>query len=113
MTDLALQPHHDGSALYVANQKPKLGDKGHPQTSHPFFIWCHLKQVMVRQSDSGEGFLTPKFKVFAKRHGWSWYEGQIVMYNPEIHYRFYIELRSWREFLAQRHRSSRARPTRP
>ena len=97
MTDLALQPHHDGSALYVANQKPKLGERVTLRLRiHSSF--GPLKQVMVRQSDSGEGFLTPKFKVFAKRHGWSWYEGQIVMYNPEIHYRFYIELRNGESF---------------
>ena len=97
MTSLALQPHHDGSALYVANQKPKLGDKVKLRIRiHSSF--GAIKQVMVRQSDSGEGFLTPKFKVFAKRHGWSWFEGQIVMYNPEIHYRFYIELKSGESF---------------
>ena len=81
MTNLALQPHHDGSALYVANQKPKLGDKVKLRIRiHSSF--GAIKQVMVRQSDSGEGFLTPKFKVFAKRHGWSWFEGKVVMYNP-------------------------------
>lgn len=91
--NLALLPHHDGSALYVANQKPKLGDKVKLR------IRVHtsmgkLSQLLVRQSDSGEGFLTPKFRFLMHRHGWDWYEGQITIYNPETHYRFFIELRN-------------------
>ena len=59
MTNLALLPHHDGSALYVANQKPKLGDKVKLRIRiHSSF--GAIKQVMVHQSDSGEGFLTPQ-----------------------------------------------------
>ncbi|MEK9599941.1 MAG: glycoside hydrolase family 13 protein, partial [Pontimonas sp.] len=57
-----------------------------------------IKQVLIRQSDSGEGFFTPKLKVFARRHGWSWYEAPIVMFNPEVHYRFFIELKSGDSF---------------
>ena len=94
---LALKPHHDGSALYVANQRPKLMDKVKIR------IRIHesmgkIKQVVARQSDSGEGFLTPKFKPLMKRHGWDWYEGQIVIYNPEVHYRFFIELKNHESF---------------
>ena len=97
MSSLALQPHHDGSSLYVSTQRPKLSEKVKLR------IRIHsslgpIKQVLIRQSDSGEGFLTPKLKVFAKRHGWSWYEGQITMFNPEVHYRFFIELKSGESF---------------
>ncbi len=57
-----------------------------------------IKQIVARQSDSGEGFLTPKFKHLMHRHGWDWYEGQIVIYNPEVHYRFFIELKDRESF---------------
>ena len=96
-TSLALQPHHDGSSLYVSNQRPKLMDRVRLRIRiHSSF--GAIKQVLIRQSDSGEGFFTPKLKVFARRHGWSWYEAPIVMYNPEVHYRFFIELRSGESF---------------
>ncbi len=94
---LALQPHHDGSSLYVENQRPKLMDKVKIR------IRVHtsmgkIKQIVARQSDSGEGFLTPKFKHLMHRHGWDWYEGQIIIYNPEVHYRFFIELKDRESF---------------
>lgn len=91
--ELALHPHHDGSSLYVPNQKPQLGDKVKLRIRiHESF--GSINQVLIRQSDSGEGFLTPKLKVFAKRHGWNWYEGTITIFNPEVHYRFFIELKN-------------------
>jgi alpha-glucosidase len=94
---LALEPHHDGSALYVANQRPKLMDKVKIR------IRIHesmgkIKQVVARQSDSGEGFLTPRFKPLMRRHGWDWYEGQITIFNPEMHYRFFIEFKNKESF---------------
>ena len=94
---LALQPHHDGSQLYVANQKPQVGDKVKLR------IRVHssmgkLKLLVARQSDSGEGFLTPKFKPLMHRHGWDWYEGQITIFNPETHYRFYLEFKDRESF---------------
>ncbi|MEK9536330.1 MAG: glycoside hydrolase family 13 protein, partial [Aquiluna sp.] len=96
-TSLALQPHHDGSSLYVSTQRPKLMDKVRLRIRiHSSF--GPIKQVLIRQSDSGEGFFTPKLKVFARRHGWSWYEAPIVMFNPEVHYRFFIELKSGASF---------------
>ena len=95
--NLALQPHHDGSALYVANQKPKLGDKVKLRIRVHSSIG-KVSQLLVRQSDSGEGFLTPKFRFLMHRHGWDWYEGQITIFNPETHYRFFIELKTRESF---------------
>ena len=90
---LALHPHHDGSQLYVANQYPQVGDKVKLR------IRVHssmgkLSMLVARQSDSGEGFLTPKFRQLMHRHGWDWYEGQITIFNPETHYRFYLEFKN-------------------
>ena len=88
---LALRPHHDGSALYIQNQKPKLNEKVKLRVRVHGSIG-DIKQVVARQSDSGEGFFTAPFKKVFTRHGWAWFEGTIEMYNPEIHYRFLIEL---------------------
>ena len=88
---LALHPHHDGSILYVPNQKPKLLE------SVKLRIRIHealgrVKAVRVRFSESGEAFPTAEAKVVGKASGWSWFETSIVMHNPHMNYRFYIEL---------------------
>ena len=90
MPDLDLQPHHDGSALYVANQRPKLGDK------IKIRIRIHnsigkLKQVLIRQSESGQSTFSPALKPLIHRHGWDWYEGLLVIPNQEVSYRFFLE----------------------
>jgi alpha-glucosidase len=88
---LALHPHHDGSILYVPNQKPKLLE------SVKLRIRIHealgkVKSVRVRFSESGEAFPTADAKVVRKASGWSWFETSMVMHNPHMNYRFYIEL---------------------
>ena len=90
---LALHPHHDGSALYLSPARPEL--EGRVKLK----IRVHqsagaLKQILIRQSDSGEGFFTPPLKKLYSRRGWDWFEGSITMYNPEVHYRFFIEFES-------------------
>ena len=88
---LALTPHHDGSSLYVINQKPQLEDKIKLRLRVHSSLG-KVMQILIRQSDSGEGFFTPPMKKLYTRHGWDWYEGVITMFNPEIHYRFFLEL---------------------
>lgn len=90
MLELDLQPHHDGSALYVANQRPQLGDKIKVRIRIHNSIG-KLKRVLIRQSDSSQPVLTPDLKPLIHRHGWDWYEGTIAISNPEIHYRFFLE----------------------
>jgi len=97
MTDLDLQPHHDGSALYISNQRPELLDKVKVRIRIHTSIG-KLKQVLIRQSDSGELFMTPALKPLVHRHGWDWYEGAITILNPEVHYRFYIETQKGESF---------------
>jgi len=88
---LALQPHHDGSALYVPNQNPKLGDRVkvrirvHDQIGK-------VAEVRVRFSESGEAFPTDKAKVWKRDGRWTWYESVITVHNPKMNYRFYIKL---------------------
>ena len=86
---LALLPHHDGSALYVPNQKPRLGD------SIKIRIRIHkalgaVKELRVRFSESGEAFPSAPAKVVKREAGWSWYETQITIHNPKMNYRFMI-----------------------
>ena len=97
MPELDLQPHHDGSALYVANQRPKLGDK------IKIRIRIHnsigkLKQVLIRQSESGQSTFSPALKPLIHRHGWDWYEGILAIPNPEVNYRFFLEATSGESF---------------
>ncbi|HAE73954.1 MAG TPA: glycoside hydrolase family 13 protein, partial [Candidatus Aquiluna sp.] len=97
MPELDLQPHHDGSALYVANQRPKLGDK------IKIRIRIHnsigkLKQVLIRQSESGQSTFSPALKPLIHRHGWDWYEGILAIPNPEVNYRFFLEGTSGESF---------------
>lgn len=88
---LALQPHHDGSALYVPNQSPKLGEKVKLR------IRIHdalgkVAEVRARFSESGEAFPSEKAKVWKLDGRWTWYEATITIHNPKMNYRFYIKL---------------------
>ncbi|NBW72928.1 MAG: glycoside hydrolase family 13 protein [Microbacteriaceae bacterium] len=85
-----LWPHHDGSALYVTNQKPQLLDKVKIKIRvHSSF--GKVKSIRVRFSESGEAFPTPPAKLISTKGGWSWYEATIVMHNPYMNYRWYLE----------------------
>ena len=95
--ELALRPHHDGSALYIANQQPELMERVKIRLRVHRSLG-EVARVLVRQSDSGEGFMTDPAKVLMQRHGWSWYETSVVMYNPELHYRWFIELSDGNSF---------------
>ena len=90
---LAYQPHHDGSALYVPNQSPALGDKVKLRVRIHDAIG-KVAEVRVRYSESGEAFPTPPAKVVKRDGKWSWYESVITMHNPRMNYRFYIKLAS-------------------
>ena len=82
---LALQPHHDGSALYVPNQKPKLLDKVKLRVRIHRSIG-KVANVRVRYTDSGEPFPTAPARVLRTVGDWVWYEATLVMHNPEMHY---------------------------
>jgi alpha-glucosidase len=90
---LALQPHHDGSALYVPNQSPVLGEVVKLRIRIHDAIG-KVAEVRVRYSESGEAFPTPPAKVVKREGKWSWYEAAITMHNPRMNYRFFIKLAS-------------------
>ena len=88
---LALQPHHDGSALYVPNQNPKLGEVVKLRIRINEAIG-RVTEVRVRFSESGEAFPSEKAKIWKRNGRWSWYEATITLPNPKMNYRFYIKL---------------------
>lgn len=88
---LALRPHHDGSALYVLNQAPKLLDKVKIRVRIHSAIG-DVQMVQVRFSESGEAFPTGPAKVVKTAGDWTWYEAVVVMHNPKMNYRFLITL---------------------
>ena len=88
---LALQPHHDGSALYVPNQSPKLGETLKIRIRINEAIG-RVTEVRVRFSESGEAFPSEKAKVWKRYGRWTWYEAMMTVHNPKMNYRFYIKL---------------------
>jgi len=93
----ALWPHHDGSALYVPNQKPKLLEKVKLRIRvHPAF--GKVKNIQVRFSESGEAFPGPAAKLIHKKDGWHWYETSIIMHNPYMNYRWLLEFQDGSSF---------------
>jgi len=88
---LALQPHHDGSALYVQNQSPVLGEVVKLRIRIHDAIG-KVAEVRVRFSESGEAFPSPPAKVIKRDGKWSWYEAEITVHNPRMNYRFFIKL---------------------
>jgi alpha-glucosidase len=80
-------PHHDGSALYVLNQKPELLEKVKVRV-RVHAAMGKLSQVLVRQSENGEAFFQAPAAVVETSGQWSTYEAEITMYNPQINYRW-------------------------
>ena len=90
---VALQPHHDGSALYIANQKPQLLDKVKIRVRIHEALG-EVATVVVRFSESGEAFPSAPAKIVGGGDGWVWYEATIIMHNPKMNYRFRIDLKN-------------------
>ena len=90
---LAHRPHHDGSALYIANQKPTLLDDVKARVRIHDAIG-EVSTVQILASDSGEAFSTGPAKVVKRVGKWSWYEAEIRMSNPQVNYKFLITLKS-------------------
>jgi alpha-glucosidase len=88
---LALLPHHDGSAFYVSNQKPILNEKVILKIRLHQSIGLVAK-VSARYSDNGEAFYSKRAKPTPGNDGWSWWETTIPVLNPIVNYRFLIEL---------------------
>jgi alpha-glucosidase len=87
MSQLPLIPHHDGSALYVSNSAPKIGDVVEfkiriPSTLKP-------DQVHIRFFHDGEP-RTREAKKKSTNKVESWWNVKVDVINPVFHYRFML-----------------------
>lgn len=87
-----LYPHHDGSALYVPNQKPVVGEKIKLRIRVHSALG-NVREVRVRFSESGEAFPSPPARLVSTKNGWSWFEAVITMHNPYMNYRWFIAMK--------------------
>lgn len=85
---VAGQPHHDGSALYVHPQDPRLGDTVTVRLWVPNGSAVHAAQV--RTVHDGEMELHP-MKVQAEMPAGTWWSAELVLNNPVLSYRFVLE----------------------
>jgi len=87
-TNLLSQPHHDGSALYVSNLRPQLGDTVIVRVRVPHE--ADVAAVHVRVTPDGE----PEFVdavVEAATCTETWWRAEILCHNPVTSYRFLLE----------------------
>ncbi|WP_091338212.1 glycoside hydrolase family 13 protein [Micromonospora rhizosphaerae] len=84
---MSLQPHHDGSATYVPEQEPALGQ------TVPVFVrvpaGADVRQVHVRTTGDGE----PRFAeatVDRREGGDVWWRADVEVRNPVSNYRFML-----------------------
>ena len=87
-TNLLSQPHHDGSALYVSNLRPQLGDTVIVRVRVPHE--ADVAAVHVRVTPDGE----PEFVdavVEAATCTDTWWRAEILCHNPVTSYRFLLE----------------------
>ena len=86
--DLLAQPHHDGSALYVSNDRPRLGETVSVWVRVPHE--AEVSAVHVRVTADAE----PKFVaavVDRKSDTETWWRAEITCRNPATSYRFILE----------------------
>jgi alpha-glucosidase len=88
---LLLEPHHDGSALYVADQAPSLGDVvpvrifvPHDDRGEP-----GATAVTLRAVHDGEPHLQPAVPERGDRAG-TWWRAPLRVVNPVTRYRFLL-----------------------
>ena len=85
---LLSQPHHDGSALYVSNLQPHLGDTVTVRVRIPHE--AGVTAVHVRVTPDGE----PQFVdavIDRVSEAETWWRAEITCHNPVTGYRFILE----------------------
>ncbi|MCU1550025.1 MAG: hypothetical protein JWR36_585 [Glaciihabitans sp.] len=85
-----LEPHHDGSPLYVSSAAPRLGDLVRVRIRIPH-EFGKVTQVRTRSNPNRE----PRFAVaslIATIDGWDWWEAEIEVENPVHGYRFLVKM---------------------
>ena len=85
MTKLLLEPHHDGSEIYVSNASPRLGEKVTFKVRIPNSYT--FDQAIIRFYHDGEP-RTAHLKLGKKAKHESWWQVSIAIINPHTRYRF-------------------------
>ncbi|HTZ43336.1 MAG TPA: alpha-amylase family glycosyl hydrolase [Jatrophihabitans sp.] len=88
MTPLLHQPHHDGSALYVENPHPALGDSVTLRVRVPAAYELH--GLCVRSLRDGEPRIDRATIERADAHE-RWWRVPLLVHNPVMHYRFLLD----------------------
>ena len=86
--DLLGQPHHDGSALYVSNPHPALGDTVTVRVRVPHE--AGVSAVHVRLTPDAEPFFVDA-AIERETETDTWWAADIVVHNPVTNYRFILE----------------------
>ncbi|WP_022900305.1 glycoside hydrolase family 13 protein [Humibacter albus] len=83
-----LQPHHDGSPLYVSDPTPRMGDSVAVRVRIPR-EFGPVKAVRSRSNPDHEPRFTDAAKI-GSCDGWDWWQASIEVENPVHGYRFLI-----------------------
>lgn len=89
-----LRPHHDGSALYVSDERPALGDEVAVRVRVPVG-YGPVVRALVRSNPDHEPAWAPATRD-GVRDGWEWWTARIVVANPRHGYRFHFVLEDGR-----------------
>ncbi|MBI9114332.1 glycoside hydrolase family 13 protein [Sanguibacter suaedae] len=88
MEHLLGEPHHDGSALYVSDATPTLGDTVTVRVRVP--LGCTERRVHVRVVRDGEPRVSPA-RLVRTTDADRWYEADVLVHNPVTCYRFLLD----------------------
>jgi alpha-glucosidase len=87
-TDLLSRPHHDGSALYVSNLRPRLGDTVSVRVRVPHE--ADVSAVHVRLTPDAEPIFVDALAETSTGTE-TWWRAEIICRNPVTSYRFILE----------------------
>ncbi len=87
-----LEPHHDGSALYVSDLRPSPGDtvSVRVRVPHPHDPAARVTGVHVRTAPDGEQHFVDARVAHQDDHD-TWWQADLVCHNPVTHYRFLLD----------------------
>jgi len=88
-THLLDEPHHDGSASYVPDGVPALGDEVPVRVRVP--RTSGVRDVWLRTVRDGEPRLTKATRDGGDEHE-DWYAADVVVHNPVTPYRFFLDV---------------------
>lgn len=87
MIDLAGQPHHDGSALYVSTQAPRLGERVTLRLRVP--AGYPIDHAWVRSTPDAEPHFDAAVIEAADEFA-TWWRAEVLVANPVVRYRWLL-----------------------